>query len=133
MAPTNINKALHIEWNESLSLGDPLIDEQHKTLINYSKLVFETTEPKEVLRRLFDLYTYTRKHFASEEQIMRQRKYSHLSKHREQHNFIITRLNECIEEVKESPQDAHKLLHSVMFDWIVTHILNDDMKIPKEK
>ncbi|NLB63876.1 MAG: hemerythrin family protein [Fibrobacter sp.] len=131
MNKANIEKALKIEWNDEYSLGDPIIDKQHRTIIEYSKLVFETTEPKEVVRRVLDLYVYTRKHFSSEEQIMRERKFNLLSKHREQHNAIITRLSECMEEIKINPEKAHKLLHEVMSEWIIKHILTEDMKIPK--
>ena len=85
-----------IEWNERLSVGDELIDGQHKQLLkklnDLSKSI-EKGEGIETVNRTLDfMIDYTNFHFNTEENRMKKEKYPELEYHRDQHQEFVNTL-----------------------------------------
>ncbi len=122
-----------IEWDESLSIGVPLIDEQHKTwikcLADVSAAVELVQGPQRIAEALGFLLDYTRTHFATEEKAMEDNQYAGLADHRAKHEQLKKTLADLEEEYKEEGA-THILAESVgnfMANWLVTHIKEVDL------
>lgn len=123
-----------IEWDESLSIGVPLIDEQHKKWI---KLLSDVTAaidaiqgPQRVAEALDFLLDYTDTHFATEEQAMTDHQYQELVVHRAKHEELKDTLADLEDEFKEDGA-THILaesLNTFMANWLVGHIKEVDLK-----
>ena len=78
-----------IEWNESLSIGIELIDQQHKTLIERLLAVTEAIEKNQgegtIAKTLDFLLEYIDLHFSTEEKQMAEHNYPGLDLQKQQH------------------------------------------------
>ena len=128
-----------IEWNDYLSVGIELIDEDHKHLISIINKLFielDNNSDKIILEKIFEeLEDYTHYHFDREENLMLQNHSTlenekHLESHILQHKIFI----------KAIPKLKEKLLNSssstVSFDivdflshWLLEHIITEDLSL----
>ena len=80
------------EWNESLSVGIELIDEQHKMLIKRLNDVAEAIEksqgPAQIVKTLDFLIDYTHFHFSTEEKHMKANNYPGIKEHLDKHEDL---------------------------------------------
>lgn len=123
-----------IQWDESLSIGVPPIDEQHKTwikcLADVSAAVELVQGPQRIAEALGFLLDYTNTHFATEEKAMADHQYAGLADHRAKHEQLRKTLADLEEEYKEDGA-THILAESIgkfMATWLVTHIKEVDLK-----
>ncbi len=78
------------------------------------------------------LFQYVREHFGDEESLMARRKYAGLIEHRAMHDKMIERLSEIAElQGAVNENQLGEKLQEFMVDWLLVHILDADMKIPK--
>ncbi len=93
-----------IEWSDELAFGIPLIDEEHKTLIDMVNRVYELLEAdrlEEAERFLVDsLLAYTQTHFQDEERYMEEIGYPDLERHRKVHQSFARLVMEEAEKVR---------------------------------
>lgn len=121
-----------VDWNDSLLVDLPTIDEQHKKLIAMSNSLIGAMVNgmgHSILETLFDeMLGYTVYHFEDEEAFMEQIGYPHLDAHKIVHerlkkDVLIFRKKLLTDEV--SPEDALTFINN----WIVKHIQQMDIKI----
>jgi len=78
-----------IEWDDSLSVGMDLIDEQHKMLIEKLKDLSDDLrkghEQDKILKTLGFMIDYTDFHFTAEEKVMAENDYPELEDQQQQH------------------------------------------------
>lgn len=123
-----------IRWRESLSLGVPSIDTDHRRLIHIlNHLHFmaiagdDRAALAQVLRELLD---YAKGHFAREEMLMRLAAYPGYEAHRKLHRQLTETVMgfEARYHAKPRHFDVQRF-YDFVADWLMLHILEEDMKI----
>ena len=117
------------EWDNSIALGIPLIDEQHKNLFEWintlSEAVENNIEAEAVGEVIWKLITYVTEHFHEEERLMLSSHYPGLSAHRKEHDKFVFRLQE-IQNNFNSGHEMGKNIHDLLVEWLVCHIKGTD-------
>ncbi|MFC1809062.1 bacteriohemerythrin [Candidatus Omnitrophota bacterium] len=123
-----------IEWNDNLSVGVQLIDEQHKMLIERLNDVSQALEVKqgerEIIKTLSFLIEYTDFHFSAEEKHMAENNYPGLDEQKIQHQEFITMLKTLegdFEEEGSTPALADAI-NTFLLNWLTSHIQGLDKK-----
>lgn len=123
-----------IEWDNSLSVGIDLIDEQHKMLIqrlnDLSKAVEMMQGEVEIAKTLQFMIDYTHFHFSSEEQNMAEQKYPGLDVQKKQHEEFKNTLKRIAEDFEdEGPTRALTTsINTFLINWLINHIKELDVK-----
>ncbi|UCE41366.1 MAG: hemerythrin family protein [Candidatus Aminicenantes bacterium] len=126
-----------IEWDDSLSVGVGLIDEQHKMLIqklrDLSDALDEGREFNKIMKTLDFMIDYTDFHFSTEEKHMAEHDYPELEDQKNQHEHFKVTLNHILEDFKEEgPTKALATSINVfLLNWLINHIKGTDLKLGK--
>lgn len=117
------------EWDESMALGIPTIDSQHKELIVWSKSLEGAVQKgggalviDDVLQKLIG---YVHKHFSDEERLMLSCNFPDFTSHRQEHDFFVTRLKDLHNGITSGEELSVKTL-DFLIDWLVSHIKGTD-------
>ncbi|RDU70736.1 hemerythrin-like metal-binding domain-containing protein [Helicobacter aurati] len=84
------------------------------------------TDPAEIKKMLAALFEYMKTHFRDEETYMENMQYPYLDSHREHHRNIILDMTHLIKNMK---YDFKQQLVIIMEQWLLKHILQEDMQI----
>lgn len=124
-----------INWNETLSINNPIIDGQHKELIEHlNKLTTAVNNhegPTVISSTINFLNEYTNFHFSSEEKIMSENNYSDYEQHKASHKEFINTLNNLVQDFDEDGA-THSLAGSIdtlLVNWLINHIQKTDKKL----
>jgi len=126
-----------IEWNNSLSVGVELIDEQHKMLIqklkDLSDALKERKEYNKIIQTLDFMIDYTDFHFTAEENLMAKHDYPGLEDQKKQHEEFKQTLNNILEDFKEEgpTNSLATSINTFLINWLISHIKGTDVKIGK--
>ena len=63
------------EWDNSFSVANEEIDQQHKMLFDLANSIGDDLNQQRIKKNIIVLYKYTREHFAAEEQMMQRISY----------------------------------------------------------
>jgi len=130
-------KMAKIEWENSLSIGIDLIDEQHKMLIqrlnDLSKAVEMMQGETEIMKTLEFMIDYTNFHFSSEEKYMAEQKYPGLDYQKKQHEELKGSLKRIVEDFEEEgpTRILTTPINTFLSNWLVKHIKGLDLKFGK--
>ena len=125
----------NIEWDNSLSIGVDLIDEQHKMLIQKLKDLSDAfqvgLEQNKMLKTIDFMIDYTDFHFSEEEKLMVEHDYPGLEIQQKQHREFQDTLNHILEDYQdEGPTKALATSINVfMLNWLINHIKGIDVQI----
>ncbi len=126
-----------IEWDDSLSVGVDLIDEQHKMLIqklsDLSSAFRKGGEQNKIIKTLEFMFDYTDFHFSTEENVMEENDYPGLEEQKQQHKEFKVTLNNIMEDYKEegtTPEIATSINYFLL-NWLIKHIMGTDSKLGK--
>lgn len=124
-----------LRWDESLSVGVELIDDQHKTWIKHfndlSTAVGAVQGPQRVAEALAFLSDYTRFHFSTEEDAMTKHSYPELEFHRAKHSELTQSLSDLEDQYREDGA-THVLADAVnqfLGGWLMNHIREVDVRL----
>lgn len=126
-----------IEWRESLSIGVPLIDNQHKELLSRFDRLLKACETGKGIGELRGLLgfldEYVATHFSDEEGIQRVRHYPGYAAHRKEHEWFIARLKALKEEIATDGVAVHHVMetNSMLLKWLINHISKVDTELGK--
>ncbi len=119
-----------IDWKDEYSVGIESIDEQHKKLINLINTLqtivdYSTGEEfeRECLAAVVD---YTKTHFVYEEGLMRKYGYPDFEAHKAQHQKMIDKVDELLEEYEKQPESAMRSALDFLKQWLIRHINGTD-------
>ncbi len=129
-----------MEWTEDLSVGNEVIDEQHKELfrkindlvlaINHSVCKYKIGD---VIRFLDEYIVF---HFSEEEKMMQKSSYPGYKAHKAQHEDFKRNFEELKGELvkldggkKPGSYDLSVQTNQVVVDWILEHIAKVDKKL----
>ena len=123
-----------LEWKDEYRIGNESIDGEHEKLFALANEVFRINNPlmsagriREIVK---ELYEYMRQHFKNEEEHMEKISYSGIKIQKEGHEAIINEMNGVLKSSSNFIQ-LENMLVEVMEEWLLTHILREDMKIGK--
>ena len=123
-----------IEWDDSLSVGVDLIDEQHKMLIqrikDLSDAVNSSRGAGQIGKTLGFMIDYTEFHFSTEEKHMTELGYPGFDIHKQQHEEFKTTLNDMVTEFEEDGATAQlsEGVNTYLINWLIKHIKSIDTK-----
>lgn len=119
-------------WTDSLALGQPDMDGQHRQMVALANALNEAllqNADEEVLRRQFSgLLSYTAMHFTSEERLMAEAAYPAAAQHRKEHERLLLDLYRMRGNYGPGVQEILQTL-SVLQDWLKDHIRSADRSL----
>lgn len=123
-----------IQWTPSFSVGNPVLDADHRKLIDILNQIYDawqTHSSSLELGKLFDeLMDYTDHHFSREESKLAARDFPELARHHAAHE----RLRELVHAFRSRHLAGHKAdalteeMAKFLKSWLMDHILEEDMK-----
>jgi hemerythrin len=117
----------NIEWDDSLLIGNGLIDLQHKRLIGLIGAIPETKSPGDELA-LEEAIVYAETHFADEEEYLEEIGYPGALEHTNMHRKMTTILETYKRDFDDGKTDLYAF-KQFMYGWIKDHIMKEDKKI----
>ena len=125
----------YFAWTEDLRVNEPMIDLQHKRLFALAEALFVAMKAgagRDVLEKtLRDLLTYTKVHFAAEEQVIAQRDYPGLDAHRRVHMALTKRVQDFQDKFAAGSGAITIDLMQFLKEWLQKHIKEDDLSWAK--
>ena len=119
-----------ITWDNSLSIGLDVIDEQHKRWVEIINKLYSEFCKGAALDNLYviisELSEYTEYHFGFEERYMKESAYADTEAHEKTHAGFIEKLQEFKENYKEGRVDVAYNLMGFLRPWVKYHILEID-------
>lgn len=125
---------LNFIWSESLSVGNPVIDEHHQRLINLFNEVGHLVESEQktplfsTIKVISELNVYAIFHFKEEERLMELSNYPELDSHKRLHVEFIDNMTKFKDEYLHSDPLVNYELFDFLSKWILEHIMNEDQK-----
>ena len=119
-------------WTETMSVGNPELDLDHKRLIGIINRLWvaESGGNRQVIEFVLDdLVHYTESHFKREEEMMAQGGYPDFDRHAQIHQGICRRLEEIRWEYFQGiREELRGEILEFLKDWLNQHILVEDMR-----
>jgi len=121
----------HFVWTDEYELGIPVIDSQHKRIIDYINRVYDALEndanQDEINEVLTHLVDYTFSHIAFEEAMLEEVDYEDLSAHQLTHKTF-TRLIENLRFRAQQGEAVGAELAAFLKNWLLSHIMSEDLR-----
>lgn len=124
---------MEIAWNDDLSVGNALIDSDHKNLIVVVNRVQHAiaSGDHDALSKSFDLLeTYMIIHFKNEEKIAEMVNFP-FAHNKSEHVQLINEMNKMRNLLESTngkwPEHMVKMYSHYLSDWMVDHVMNEDM------
>lgn len=122
-----------VEWNEKLSVGVSIIDDEHKKLVGMLNQLYDAMQTKQsddALGRVFDgLVAYTAYHFEHEEALFAETGYAAVAEHEKEHADLT---KQVLDVQRKYQEGATATLSTEMLNflrkWLLTHIMGSDRK-----
>lgn len=117
-------------WTQALSVGMPVIDEQHHWLVDtmnrlHTELASHEPDRAELSRVLEGLMDYTVNHFVAEEVLFQRHAYPHAAAHKALHDQFTRRVMHLLTE-HESGKSLGGEVVELLKEWLVQHIMGAD-------
>ncbi|MDX2368755.1 MAG: bacteriohemerythrin [Colwellia sp.] len=116
-----------IKWITEYSVGNKLIDTQHKilfTLIND----FFMDDKKETVKLTFEkLSKYIKSHFESEEELLKEINYPKRSSHIQKHRALANKFEQIKQNLSTYDSEEHDKIALFLYRWLANHILKEDL------
>ncbi len=121
-----------IEWNDSFSVGNVLMDAHHRIFFQMIKEFSELPDKSNceaIRKRIEFLLEYAAMHLGAEEKLMLMANYPELDGHKAVHDAFVRELLSVKESFDKDPTSitADNILQ-IMQDWLVTHIMDSDKR-----
>jgi hemerythrin len=123
-----------MNWQNSLSIGIDVIDNQHKQWIEYfnktTEAVASQQSRQQISKTLGFLIDYTEAHFSTEEKFMTANSYPGLQEHQAKHNELRSTLTNLVRDFEDEgiTQNLTDAIDRLLGNWLVNHIKEVDTK-----
>jgi hemerythrin len=122
-----------LEWREQLSVGNDLIDEDHKHLIgliNRAEQDVQSQNMQGVTGVLADLANYAKIHFAREELIAAAAGFPDVDRMHTSHDSLVAHFQQVRQELGETfTQAAGEHFIAFLRDWLISHVIKEDLRM----
>ena len=120
-----------LQWREQLSVGNDLIDSDHKHLIdiiNQADRGLQAMSRTSLLTALEELDKYSRVHFSLEEKIAQAVGFLDLGQLHSSHMLLLEALNRIAQEIGEQwNKPAADHFGQFLREWLINHVIKEDM------
>lgn len=122
-------------WKDSLKIGVPLIDSEHKELCDRIDQLFAACSQgkgrDEIMKTVEFLESYTIKHFSDEEKLQRSSAYPKFAEHKAMHDFFTKKIADFKKELAEHGATISVVSQTNYFlmDWLLNHIQKMDSEL----
>ena len=127
------------KWSSEFEIGLKQVDEQHHKLVDITNslgnLLSNDSVKNDSLERVFDeLVEYTQYHFSEEENMMSEFGIDqrHLHEHIAIHTNFLKDVLDFKEDFNEQNLQTSKSLFDYLMNWLVYHILGEDMSMSRQ-
>jgi len=120
-----------MQWAAVYSLYDERVDKEHKKLFELANVVEDCQYDSKLLQSAVkELVRYTKFHFLSEENYMKELNYIHLAEHIKLHRQIVESLNTIIKQMPDEPlEKTYQAVYDFVKNGLVQHIIVEDKKL----
>ncbi|MDR2500393.1 MAG: bacteriohemerythrin [Treponema sp.] len=126
------DQKVFVEWDERYNTGIPLIDEQHKDLLDLTNKLYEAclagdTAANETFKSAIrSVYDYIKYHFSAEEKLLEKVRYPELASHKKEHEVLVKHVLENVQMYEGGKKFIPNAFVRTMREWILTHIAVND-------
>jgi hemerythrin len=126
---------MKMAWDDTLSVGNAMIDEEHKTLIrkinDVSEAISRGMGEAQVAQTIEFLRSYSLEHFAAEEKLMDEKKYSAMPEHKARHAEFISTIDNIERDFREdgATKELATDINNLLANWLKNHIRSTDNKL----
>jgi len=128
-AATSVQGYKLYAWDDSYSLGIPILDKEHKKLLNlintFLSAIHTKDEQSTIIATFDNLLEYTNEHFENEEAFMAEHKYPDLKEHKKAH---IKLKKEVIQINQNKDYVFSENIADFLIAWLTNHIMGTDKK-----
>lgn len=127
-----------IEWRDKLSVGNAVIDADHKALIglinDFEADMARGLDHAGLTKTLKALFKYAKEHFAREETLQMRSGYPYYTAHAQEHRRLLTQAEQMARRYlgdPDAPLDAAAKdeMSAFLRDWLVGHIIQQDLRL----
>lgn len=119
-------------WKDEYALGVECIDEQHRQLVHFIRLMQDAYAKQDIhflQKAVQDFSSLTDKHFKTEEQYMARYAYPELEEHVEVHMECKLKAADFVSEgLFDGDMDVFRRLLAYAGSWFITHISTADAR-----
>jgi len=123
----------YIVFDDSLRVGNKLIDQEHAVLIEYINLLqraMENDTSDTIVKQVLDgLVDYTKTHFFVEEEMMKAYDYPGQKQHLLAHQSFRDKLDKLQQEYKGKDASVSSSALNFLKEWLKNHILKIDVEL----
>lgn len=126
-----------LDWKNEYEIGIKMIDEQHKHLFEIGNRAYELLKDEfsidkydKIVDIVNELKEYTKYHFRCEEDYMIKINYKRYRIQKTAHDNFIKKIYSI--DLKKIDENQNKYIEDLLkfvFNWIIEHILHEDMLI----
>jgi hemerythrin len=122
-----------MKWTEDLSVGNPLIDEDHRNLFDLLErlhLDMSSGQINQETQSIVDaLREYTEAHFSREEAFMRNIGYPHYAGHKAEHDRFVSEVCALQSRMARGARTAQLDIDQFLVGWLREHVMVRDMAL----
>ncbi len=127
---------MSIAWDDTLALGDPVIDDDHRRMIGLIALLEAAARGELDLdatgRVLDELTLLCREHFAREEELQGRIGFPEMDSHKIAHTMLQQRLDSTLGHYRDGDDEVRagiiRTLGDSLATWLLAHITGSDME-----
>ncbi len=122
-----------VEWNETLSVGVSIIDDEHKKIVGMLNELHDAMlarHSEEALGKVLDgLVAYTASHFKHEEALFAKTGYAAAAEHRKEHADLTRQVLDVQKKYQEGATATLSIeVLKFLRKWLLVHIQDSDKK-----
>jgi hemerythrin len=123
-----------LKWDDSFLIGIEQLDYEHKVLINDINRLHQElagqNERSEIEKCLGEIYARMRAHFALEERVMKENKYSFFEEHKREHDELLdTYAENMVQLLDDTDISSIRAIQDILTHWVINHIITSDKKM----
>jgi hemerythrin len=121
-----------VAWDDSYLLGIPIIDEQHKKLIEMTNKLYvgclagDDTARTYFMNTVHEAVDYVRYHFTAEEEILKRIGYPGFTAHKKEHEEFVKKIIEEVRLFSGGKRFVPNEFVRYLKDWVLAHIAVSD-------
>jgi hemerythrin len=123
-----------VEWDDRYSVGIPLIDSQHRKLIELTSSLYDAclegtdAAASNFRSAIHSMVDYVKYHFSAEEKLLESSRYPGLTAHRKEHEGFVIKVLQDVRDFEEGKKFVPNVFVRYLRDWILAHIAVEDKK-----
>jgi len=122
-----------LEWTQNLEVGNETIDYQHKNLLrlinDLQEAKTEGNSPLLIEVTLDELTKYTKYHFQTEEDLMKDGNFSEIKSHLATHTGFVQKIEKFRHAYYQNKEEVSEELLDFLISWLKDHILKSDKEL----